>query len=178
MDVLMSDGCRASTPENLISALPDTIQRELISTDNLFEGYVFAIPENAKLEESLRTTTRQNLDQLLEIKTLIKRYNELDDDIKQRVQKLDELYKEYLTHETIQYQYLSSNFNQDSLKSKLVRSLAEEQKELLNMLRLSKASNDDMTIYVLNDFRSKRKQLHLKREKIYRWNEERVGGFL
>ena len=91
------------------------------------------------------------------------------------------IYQEFLNLETYQYQLLSNNFNQDILKLKFKKLLEKTNQDSLNIVKNyheKGESTDDDFNNMIENFKESRKLYHSRKEKLYRWEEERVSGFV
>lgn len=78
----------------------------------------------------------------------------------------------------------SSNFNQDNLKAKFKKLIEENNQESLDIVKnfndRSHGSeiSDESFGTMIENFKNSRKLYHFRKEKLNRWEEERVSGFL
>ena len=169
-------------PKNL-ELLPNRSFEEFVNDKELVQGYVKQLDTYKKEQEELLKQL-STIDHLLpnEISQLIKNYKEVTNKILQQIQSIQIIYQEFLNLETYQYQMLSSNYNQQTLKNKfklLIEQNNQESFQLIKQLDTSKPElNESEFAQFIDAFRSSRKEYHYRKEKLNRWNEERVSGFL
>lgn len=163
---------------NQIASLPVEIQKEILKDESLIKGIIGGTEECKEMEGKLQGDIEENIKQLKQVKELMKKYEGIDEKIKKKVQKIDELHKEFMSHETIQYQYLSNNFNGEFLKTKLMKAIKWDIEEAKMTIKQVKNGDNQEFGDLLEKFKNQRKSVHLKQEKMNRWNEERVSGFL
>ncbi|KAG7664941.1 uncharacterized protein J8A68_001527 [[Candida] subhashii] len=170
-------------PKNL-ELLPNRSFEEFVNDKELVQGYVKQLDTYKKEQEELLKQL-STIDHLLsnEISQLIKNYKEVTNKILQQIQSIQIIYQEFLNLETYQYQMLSSNYNQQTLKNKFKLLIEQNNQESLQLIKQLETSskpelNESEFAQFIDDFRSSRKEYHYRKEKLNRWNEERVSGFL
>lgn len=165
-----------------LDSLPISVIEQFVQLHNLVKGYLEQLPEHQKFNDKLIETLNWQISTLNEIGNLLKTYSITGTQIKEQIAKLNSIYGEFINLETYQYQLLSSNFNPEFLKKKYSRIIAEndlESKELVKKFRLESSVDFENSFNdFIKDFRSSRKSYHLRKEKLNRWNEERVSGFM
>lgn len=162
-----------------LEALPPQILRDFAAQYDLVKGYVKLLPQYQDFESELHNVVQSQIKTLNDVIILLDQYNENSAAITENLRKMDELYKEFLNYETYQYQLMSSNFNQNFLKLKFAKLVSASDAESIDTVKLFKAGLDDknMTVF-LQLFRQKRKLYHLLKEKLNRWDEERISGLI
>ena len=180
VDVLTIDELQPFPLPKSIESLPSKNIEEFISNNELVGGYI----KSLKGYYDKRT---EILDKLQLISTvqdtvskLIHDYVELSQKMVEHIKSIQQMYQEFINLEVIQYQLLSSNFNQEFLiKNKFSKLIAANHQESIEVLKKLKeiASETDFN-NSLAQFRASRKSYHLRKEKLNRWNEERVSGFI
>mmetsp|Transcript_6479 Transcript_6479/g.8128 ORF Transcript_6479/g.8128 Transcript_6479/m.8128 type:complete len:186 (+) Transcript_6479:38-595(+) len=165
-----------------LDSLPISIIERFTQLHNLVLGYIKQLPAYQELNETVLKALNWQITKLNEISGLLKTYNATGTQIKEQIAKLNSLYSEFINLETYQYQLLSSNFNQEFLKNKFHKVIINNDQESKKLVKEFKENNTEDFESLLNnlikDFRSSRKSYHLRKEKLNRWNEERVSGFI
>lgn len=165
-----------------LDSLPVSIIEQFTQLHSLVLGYIKQLPAYDKSNETILETLNWQITKLNEISRILKTYNATGTVIKEKIAKLNSLYSEFINLETYQYQLLSSNFNQEFLKNKFHKVIVENDQESKELVKKFKGSSSNDFENLLNnlikDFRSSRKTYHLRKEKLNRWNEERVSGFI
>lgn len=165
-----------------LDSLPVSIIEQFIQLHSLVLGYIKQLPAYQKWNETILETLNWQITNLNEISSILKTYNGTGMLIKEKMAKLNSLYSEFINLETYQYQLLSSNFNQEFLKNKFHKVIVENDQESKKLVKEFKGSSSDdfenLFNNLIKDFRSSRKTYHLRKEKLNRWNEERVSGFI
>lgn len=163
-------------PKELVN-LPSTVIEQLSSLYELTQGFVLSLETYHNHEKEVFRAIDDNVNTLNRIIDLLHEYCARADQIAEHVEQMETLYREFLSLETQQYQLLSGNFNTDLLKvrfEKLVQEL--DQKSLVVarsfQLELSLAG----LLRFLQEFKDTRKGYHMRKEKLNRWEEERIGG--
>lgn len=161
-----------------IKNLPDEYQEYLFRNDDLLVGYILSLHRYSELENSLLESLEHLTQMIQQIQVMFHDYRSVTDRIQDQVHLLDNAFKEFLSLETYQYQLLASNYHQGSLKQRL-KSNIEEYKTRSAGISMEFVNDSANSIsHVLNNFKNNRKVHHLTQEKLYRWMEERVSGFV
>ncbi|CAH2351567.1 hypothetical protein CLIB1423_04S00958 [[Candida] railenensis] len=163
-----------------LSTLPEHVLREFSQSYELVNGYVQSLPQFKGYQEVVVQELNQQIHKINVCCELLNEYSEVAERIKNQTQSLNSSYGEWTNLETIQYQLLSANFNQESLKKKFEKHLNETNQQSYDEIKKfknSSQSESDFADFVEN-FRKQRKTYHSKKEKMNRWNEERVTGFV
>ena len=165
-----------------LDSLPISVIEQFIQQHNLVLGYIKQLPAYQKLSETILETLNWQITKLNEISSILQTYNATGILIKEKMAKLNSLYSEFINLETYQYQLLSSNFNPEFLKNKFNKVIVENDQESKELVKEFKGSSSDdfenLFNNLIKDFKSSRKTYHLRKEKLNRWNEERVSGFI
>jgi len=166
-----------------LESLPPSVFQQFLESKDLLQGYLKQL--KAYQEKQLEIIDQLGeLDNILENvihKQLIKDYAALVDKINQQIKSINIIYQEFLNLETYQYQLLSNNFNQDILKLKFKKLLEKTNQDSLNIVKNyheKGESTDDDFNNMIENFKESRKLYHSRKEKLYRWEEERVSGFV
>ncbi|KAI5953465.1 hypothetical protein KGF54_002837 [Candida jiufengensis] len=170
-----------------LNSLPNKTFDQFIENKELIKSYLQDL-ETFKLKLK---QINENIDLIInetltsKIKNdLIPKYQNLIIKINNQIKTINQLYNEFLNYETIQYQLISSNFNQDILKLKFKKLIEQNNQDSLliiknfNKLQSANDNNIDEFNEMLSNFRESRKLYHFRKEKLNRWNEERVSGFI
>lgn len=166
-----------------LNSLPPAIVQQFSELYELIRGYVKGLATYKKFELELVTRINEQIDRLNEILKLLENYRNVGDTIVEQINKINTLFNEFVSLETYQYQLLSSNFSQDFLKKKFVKLVEANNQESNQIITQFKSSgtgdldNEEFRKF-LADFKASRKTYHLRKEKLNRWNEERVSGFI
>lgn len=161
--------------------LPPEIFQQLISLYDLIKGYVLSLQTYKDHEHSLVKAIDHNVQTLNRILVLLEEYNAHSDTILALAKDLERLYREFLILETQQYQLLSTNYNIEVLKKKYERLIDECDADSVARAR-SYVQEDDVLanklLLFLHTFKDARKEYHIRKEKLNRWDEERIGGLM
>lgn len=163
-----------------LDSLPKKTFDEFVNDKVLIQGYIHQL-ETYKLELNELQERAAQISLLLqsEIKNiLIPQYQEVSNNINQRIKTLTQLHNEFLNLETIQYQTMSSTFNEELLKhkfKKLIEKNNEESRDLVKNFNSSEFTEDQLAD-TLEQFKQSRKTYHFRKEKLNRWEEQRVSG--
>lgn len=166
-----------------LNSLPPAIVQQFSELYELIIGYIKGLENYKKFELTLVNRMNEQISTLNEIMKLFENYQNVSTTIVEQINKISTLFNEFVNLETYQYQLLSSNFNQELLKKKFIK-LAEENNhesnQLVNDFRSTASGDQDTEEFskFLKDFKASRKSYHLRKEKLNRWNEERVSGFI
>ncbi|KAM9904716.1 hypothetical protein OXX69_007459 [Metschnikowia pulcherrima] len=163
--------------EKSLQSLPQKFQDEFASSYELVKGYTRNLEAYRALEEQARQAIKDTITTINSISAVLEEYERNSDTIARQVGKLDALYKEFLTLETLQYQLLSTNYDQSFLKIKYAKLVAESDTQSGEILDDYRNSGGDMSSFLLR-FKDSRKAYHGRREKLNRWEENRVSGFI
>ncbi|PVH22592.1 hypothetical protein CXQ85_005164 [Candidozyma haemuli] len=161
-----------------IKSLPEEYQSRIISSQNLLKGYVTSFSEYQEVEKVVACDLEGLISTLNDIIGMISSYKIVFQDIKRRLLLMNDLYKEFISLETYQYQLLSSSFHQSYLRLKFKESLDELQASTMSTCRQGASIPTNKVNSFLDEFTTSRRKYHLKQEKYNRWTEERVSGFV
>lgn len=183
---LTFDELKAFPLPKAVETLPTSYLQDFSDNKQLLQGYIRQLEAySTKQQEVVRTL--QQADDILEnvvYSQLIKDYEKVIDKINQQIKSINIIYQEFINLETYQYQLLSSNFNQDNLKAKFKKLIEENNQESLDIVKnfndRSHGSeiSDESFGTMIENFKNSRKLYHFRKEKLNRWEEERVSGFL
>lgn len=161
--------------------LPHDVLQLFVSLYDLTKGYVLSLQTYKDHENEVVRAIDHNIQTLNRIITLLKEYNLHADTILALAKDLERLYREFLVLETQQYQLLSTNYNASVLKKKFERLTDECDARTVVMARSYLRSDDvlanDLLLF-LHNFKDSRKEYHMRKEKLNRWDEERISGLL
>ncbi|KAG5421437.1 hypothetical protein I9W82_000527 [Candida metapsilosis] len=163
-----------------LDSLPKKSFEEFVSNKKLIKGYMHQLETyKSRLDElQERASSVSSLLQEEINDTLIPQYQEVSNNILQRIKTLTQLHNEFLNLETVQYQSMSSTFNEELLKhkfKKLIERNDEESREIVKNLD-SNELTDNQLADTLERFKQSRKTYHFRKEKLNRWEEQRVSG--
>ncbi|WLF78329.1 hypothetical protein PVL30_002063 [Lodderomyces elongisporus] len=172
-----------------LNSLPNPQFTTFTSDPELIKGYIHSLESYRSTISTLVTTLTNVSTSVLQEDirdNLIPQYEALIDKITNQVQQLTEIHKEYLSMETIQYQLLSTNFNSNVLMRKFQKMIEESNNECKEIVQKyhkvsrqdAKENSADSLTKLIHEFRESRKSYHLRKEKMNRWQEERVSGFI
>lgn len=163
-----------------LDSLPHKTLNEFSQLYELVRGYIKGLEGYKIYKESVVTRINDQIAQLNQIIVLLESYSATSKKIDENLATVNRLYNEFINLETIQYQLLSSNFDVGFLKQKYAGLVRESDQKLVDFIKAfpGKAAGEDETALFLRQFREERKTYHMRREKLHRWNEERVGGFI
>lgn len=160
-----------------LDILPHSIKEQFLRLQDLVTGYIQSLDAYKEYHAQLAGAINQLIQKLNEVTDMINEYNETAGAIDGQLAKIRELHQEFINLETYHYQLLAANYNQTFLKNKfkkLVEQLDQESREISR-----EASKDPQDLEsLLAKFRALRETYHLRREKLNRWDEERVTGFI
>lgn len=160
-----------------LEVLPPHVLQDFSRQYDLVKGYIKQLDAYTQTETNLRNIIHEQISTINKIIGLLDAYEKNSSAIASAISKMNELYKEFLNYETYQYQLLSSNFNQNFLKLKFSKLTSASDEESMNAVKEYRNSGD-LLLTFLQDFRQKRKLYHLLKEKLNRWDEERISGLI
>ncbi|RCK65885.1 hypothetical protein Cantr_01559 [Candida viswanathii] len=185
---LTLDELKAFPLPRAVESLPTPYLEELTNHHDLLQGYIKQLEAyHAKQQEIVGHLS--SLDDILEntiYKQLIRDYEGVIEKINQQIKSINIIYQEFINLETYQYQLLSSNYNQDNLRAKFKKLIEENNQESVEIVKSygndkgahgSEASDESFND-MIEQFKNSRKLYHFRKEKLNRWEEERVSGFL
>lgn len=158
-----------------LSVLPDSVVTKLYEDVALLTSFIKDQPDYKQFNDTIIEKMNYQISKLNEILAIFQKYQGISKEIEDKVNKLNLLHHEFLDLETIQYKLLSSNFNQDYQKLKFQKLIDQSHN---NSLKLIENINYKEFDSFLKSFKSSRKVYHLRMEKMNRWNEERITGFV
>lgn len=164
-----------------LANLPANLIDQLSSLHDLAKGFVLSLETYNTYEQEVFDAVNKNIATVNDIIALLEEYRTRSDRIAGLIRQLEQLYKEFLALETRQFQLLSANFNTNVLRAKLEKLTKEcdanSSALARSYLQTNVSLSNDLLLF-LHDFKDARKEYHIKREKLYRWDEERVAGLL
>lgn len=160
-----------------LSKLPIQFLDTFAKLYELTRGYIKSLNTYQTKEQELRGLMNQIVLLINTIIHSIEEHNHYAETIQSQIRELDILFKEFSVLETNQYQLLSANFNQSFLMAKYKNLLQQEDDRATLMTNEFHKGHANMGEF-LNDFRESRKIYHYRREKVTRWEEDRVSGFI
>ncbi|KAK6199352.1 uncharacterized protein RJT21DRAFT_121682 [Scheffersomyces amazonensis] len=171
-----------------IDSLPNANIQEFIQNEELIKGYIKDL-ESYKLQQQKIVDRSSKLQSILKddiLGELLTKYLEIIQKIKSQLKSIHQIYQEFLNLETYQYQLLSSNFNQDYLiKTKFGKLIEKNNNDSIQLIKeytskIDESGKLDETEFneLITNFKRSRQLYHLRREKLHRFNEERVSGFI
>ncbi|KAM3122456.1 hypothetical protein ACQ2H7_004368 [Candidozyma auris] len=170
----------ASNPKSLISKqitnLTPEYKRYFLGSYDLIRGYALLSSDYRKLEEQLISLLDSFCETLMGTIHLLTDYNYYSTEIRNNINVLEKLYKNFIELQTHQFQLLSSNFNQSFLRSRIKKLIDQDDEATLDWYRTQKKK--EPVTGILEEFKAMRKTHHLRSEKLYRWQEERPSSFL
>lgn len=156
-----------------LEALPPQLLEAFTQLYELVRGYVQQLPSYEEKKREIVNTVGTLIDHINSITQSLESYSATRTVIEGQIHQLQKLYQEFVNLETIQYQLLSSNFNQDLLRRKFHKLVDASHTESLRLCQPS-----DNIEQSLRKFKEARVTYHLRKEKLNRWDEERVSGFM
>lgn len=162
-----------------IESLPSKNVQEFLNNNELLGGYIKTL--KGYQEKRAQIVSKLQLIGAVHetICQLIKDYVALSQKMVDQIKAIQQMYQEFTNLEVIQYQLLSSNFNQDFLiKNKFSKLIDANHEQSVDIVRKMKQTSETEFNNSLAQFRASRKTYHLRKEKLNRWNEERVSGFI
>lgn len=164
-----------------LATLPSSLIDQLSSLYELTTGFVTSLETYKTHEQEVVDAVNKNISTINDIVDLLSEYETRSEVIAGLIKQLEQLYKEFLALETRQFQLLSANYNTNVLRTKLEK-LAKESDANSSLLARSYMQTKDSLandlLLFLHTFKDSRKEYHLRRERLYRWEEERVAGLL
>lgn len=176
----MSDSIKQLTvqlkelPKSL-EVLPGNVIDQLITSHELLKGMIKLLPEYTSHTALILDKLNSQISKINSIINLFNDYNQTSFYIEELISDITKVYEEFSSLELIQYKLLSSNFNQSLLKSKYKKLVGMNDEESRSYIKAIDSSNLELS---LDKFRKSRKLYHLRQEKLNRWNEDRVSGFI
>lgn len=164
-----------------LATLPANLIDQLSSLYELTKGFVLSLETYKTHEKELLDVVNKNISTVNDILVLLGEYEARSESIACLIRQLEQLYKEFLALETRQFQLLSANYNTNVLRAKLEKLAQECDANSSALARSYMQTNDSLAndlLLFLHTFKDSRKEYHIKREKLYRWDEERVAGLL
>lgn len=158
--------------------LPPQLLADFALLYELVRGFTLLLPQYREAEAKAVEEINQQVGMINEIIVLLEDYDGQSGRISQLLKTMDELYREFLNLETYQFQLLTSNFNQNFTRLKLTKLAAASDKEAVQLVRSHKSADESDLTALLLLFKEKRKQYHVRKEKLNRWEEDRVSGFI
>lgn len=155
-----------------VQLLPNTSLQAIINDPQLITSFITQSQEFIDYINQLLMKIDADSSKLLKIQTLIDQYQTITNQVTNQLTDLNDIYQKYNNLQTIQYQLLL-NFNQSYLLNKFDKNVSE-----LNQSSLKTIDSNDNDLKFILEFRQSRKNYHLQREKLNRWKEERVSGFV
>lgn len=156
----------------LVQQLPNANLQSLINNPQLIVSFIYQSQEFIDYIELIISKIDDDSAKLSKIRTLISTYQAITQKVATQLKDLNSIYRQYTTLQTIQYQLLLS-FNQSYLKTRFTNHV-----ESLNQKSLELIDPSDTDLKFIAKFRQSRQEYHLQKEKLNRWNEERVSGFI
>lgn len=157
--------------------LPDEYQMNFCKDHNLLLGYVTSAPIYEDFRAGLLSLLGALEPKIKHLLVMITEYLNISTRIQSQIILLDQIFKEFITLETYQFQLLASNFNQNVLRQKL-RSNTETEASNITVSACQNDSSMPTFLGSLHRFKASRKSHHLRQEKLHRWTDERVSGFV
>lgn len=153
-----------------LESLPTKTFEEFVNNEELIQGYIHQLEAyKLKLKElQERASQASSLLQSEINDTLIPQYQDVSNKINQRIKTLTQLHNEFLNLETIQYQTMSSTFNEELLKHKfrkLIERNDEESRDLVKNINSSEVT-DEQLVDTLELFKQSRKTYHSKKKNL------------
>ncbi|GEQ69706.1 hypothetical protein JCM33374_g3380 [Metschnikowia sp. JCM 33374] len=181
----MSEDLQSLTIEKLnpfpldkaLQSLPERFRDEFSSSYDLVKGYTKSLVQYRALEDQARLSINESITTINKISALLDEYEKNSATIAQQAAKTDLLYKEFITLETLQYQLISSNYNSGFLKTKFSKLTEASDRQSTGIIGEYRKNGGDMSEFLLK-FKDSRKTYHGRREKLNRWSEDRVSGFI
>lgn len=158
-----------------VELLPSNIIEQLVTSHDLLKGMIKQLPEYSAHTTTIHGRLEEQISRLNGVIDMFNEYQQTSIDIGELIMNITKVYEEFSSLELIQYKLLSSNFNQSLLKSKYKKLIELNDQESRSKLSTLDSGNIELS---LNSFRSSRKLYHLRKEKLNRWNEDRVSGFI
>lgn len=181
MTLLQSTTIDTLTPFPLpkqLENLPPQLLADFSLLYELVRGFTLLLPQYAEAESKVVEAINVQVGVINEIIVLLEDYDSQSKQIAHLLKMMDELYREFLNLETYQFQLLTSNFNQNFLRLKLTKLATESDNEAAQLIRNHKNANEADLTTLLQQFKEKRKHYHVRKEKLNRWEEDRVSGFI
>lgn len=157
--------------------LPDEYQTNFCKEHSLLLGYVTSAPFYEDFRAGLLSLLSALEPKIQQLLMMIREYLSISTRIHNQIILLDQIYKEFIALETYQFQLLASNFNQNVLKQKL-KSNTETEASSTTVSICQNDSSASTLLDSLHRFKASRKSHHLRQEKLHRWTDERVSGFV
>ncbi|KAL7662859.1 VPS37 C-terminal domain-containing protein [[Candida] zeylanoides] len=165
-------------PLSHLSVLPRPLLREFCKSHELVAGYIRSLPAHRTHTAAVNDELTRQVNLLNECVALLARYNEISARISEQVSALQSIHHEWINLETIQYQLLSSNFNSETLKRKFKKLVNDADATSAQSVQQYRNASDVELADFARQFKERRKLYHGRLEKLNRWNEERVTGFV
>lgn len=162
-----------------LGTLPADVVSSLASLYELTKGFVMSLQTYKDHEEAVLRAIEKSVDSLNRIIELLDECAARTEQICALAKQLDLLYQEFLSLETYQYQLLSANYSTNTLKARFEKRTKEFDAKSIAVARSRRldALASDLLLF-LHTFKDARKEYHLRREKLNRWDEERVSRLI
>lgn len=160
-----------------LEVLPPQIVDQLTQLHDVLSAYVKQLSQFNEKNDEIVGILNQQIDKLNQIIQIFDEYLDNSKIIDNLIQDITELYDKFSNLDLIQYKLQSANFNQDLLKAKFEKLIDSNKQESIAFIRDYKLNNSQLEGF-LNQFKESRKTYHLRQEKLNRWDEERVAGFI
>lgn len=162
----------------LLENLPPQLLADFSLLYELVRGFTLQLPQYTEADAKVIKAISQQVGLINEIITLLQKYGSESSRISLLLKTIDKLYREFLNLETYQFQLLTSNFNQNFLRLKFTKLVGEADRQAVEYVRNHKNTNEVDITTLLHNFKEQRKQYHVGKEKLNRWEEDRVSGFI
>lgn len=132
----------ASNPKSLISKqitnLTPEYKRYFLGLYDLIRGYALLSSDYRKLEEQLISLLDSFCETLIGTIHLLTDYNYYSTEIRNHINVLEKLYKNFVELQTHQFQLLSSNFNQSFMRLRIKKLIDQDDEATLDWYRTHK----------------------------------------
>lgn len=162
-------------PKSLAS-LPDSVVQDFARLYELVKGFTQSLESYKTQEADVLKSLDEAIELINEITEKLQEQRSMREEIIALVTRLDDLYKDFLSLETYQYRLLGNNFNRNVLRTRFEKVMRQQDDHALDLISDYRRSDGNMSEF-LGEFRSSRKAYHMTREKLWRWDEERISGF-
>lgn len=161
-----------------LSVLPLQFLQEFLKLYDLVKGYAKSLTTYKEYDERLATTVNDLVEKLNGVIRLLEDYEKLGPTMAEQIKTIENLYEEFTSFEVFQYQLLSSNYNQNLLKLKFSKLTNQSDIASVSLVKDYRKNPEQDILYFLQDFKKSRKTYHVRKEKLNRWDEERISGFI
>lgn len=161
-----------------IESLPEASKSEFVNSTRLLNGHLQSLSTYTTFNKQVLSKVQEVIGVYEHVIELIGEYDTMRSQIKQQLDEITTLYNRFADLQLEEYKLLANNYNVDLLIRVKFRKVVElndsESRELAKGFRPT--NFDEEFGPFIDNFVKSRKQYHLRKEVMNRWEEERVSG--